>query len=342
MVRAWVKGVALKRRVSFLLLLASLILSACGGGASNGGGSGPEEGSPGGGEMAASSATAGGEGEIVVEHALGRTTVLRNPQKVVAFDFGVVDSLDRLGVQVTGVPQANVPAYLEKYKGDPYINVGSLMEPDFEAISELEPDVIFISGRQRDYYKQFQELAPTVYMAVDPSRYMDSFKENMRLLGKIFGREEQVEAELARIDEKVEALRQRVEALDARKALVVLVSDRNITVFGPKSRFGLVYDEFGFEPVDPNIEPSTHGMNVSFEYLAEKNPDFLFVIDRNSVVGGEGLPPAQQVLDNELVRGTKAFQNGNVVYLAPDVWYLAGGGLESVARMIDQVAEALK
>lgn len=49
------------------------------------------------------------------------------------FDFGILDTLDKLGVQVTGVPQANIPPYLSKYADkDAYSNVGSLKEPDFE------------------------------------------------------------------------------------------------------------------------------------------------------------------------------------------------------------------
>ena len=58
----------------------------------------------------------------------------KNPEKVVVFDFGMLDTLDELGVEVAGLPQANVPAYLSKYEDAKYANVGSLKEPDFEAI----------------------------------------------------------------------------------------------------------------------------------------------------------------------------------------------------------------
>ena len=42
---------------------------------------------------------------------------------------------------------------LSKYEDAKYANVGSLKEPDFEAIHALKPDVIFISGRQADYVR---------------------------------------------------------------------------------------------------------------------------------------------------------------------------------------------
>ncbi|PZN08092.1 MAG: ABC transporter [Bacillota bacterium] len=329
------------KRISVLCMVLFLLvaLAGCGGGA-------PASVSGGGAGSGADSAAAGGsdsqQQEIVVQHPLGETRVRKNPQKVVVFDFGVLDTLDKLGINVTGVPQANIPTYLQKYKSEAYVNVGSLPEPDFEKISEIAPDLIIISGRQREAYEELAELGPTIYMAVDPSRYVDSFKENMRTLGKIFGKEKEVEQELAKIDQMIADLRNRVTQLENKNALVILVNDRSISAFGPGSRFGLIYDVFGFTPIDPNIEVSTHGMNISFEYLAEKNPDYLFVIDRGAVVGGEGVASAQQTLDNELVKMTKAYKNGNIVYLDANYWYLSGGGLVSVSEMIQQVANSLR
>src|SRR5699024_1756631 len=105
-----------------------------------------------------------------------------------------------LGIDVEGVPQLNVPSYLEKYESDDYENLGSLKEPDFEKISEIDPDLIIISGRQSEVYNELTKLGPTIYVEVDPTRYMDSFKENLNLIGEIFEKEEEVAAELGKIE----------------------------------------------------------------------------------------------------------------------------------------------
>ena len=278
---------------------------------------------------------------LVIRHALGEARVKRNPQKVVVFDFGALDTLDALGVPVTGLPKTNIPRYLAKYQSDAYQNVGSLAEPDFEKLSELQPDLIIISGRQRQVYGELNKLGPTLYLAIDYTRYADSVKENVRVLGEIFDKQQEVDTYLTTLEEKIAAVRAKVAAAGVPTALVILVNDRNISAFGPASRFGLVYDVLGFTPIDPNIEVSTHGMNISYEYLVEKNPDYLFVVDRGSVVGGQGVTPARQTLDNELVKRTKAYQNGHIVYLQADLWYLSGGGLQSFAAMIDEVGNAL-
>lgn len=290
-------------------------------------------------ENASGTKTKSDREEITIKHELGETKVKKKPEKVVVFDFGVLDSLDKLGVEVAGVPQANIPSYLEKYKDSKYENVGGLMEPDFEKISEIAPDLIIISGRQADSYEKFAEIAPTVYMGIDTKNYMDSFTNNMKTLGKIFGKEKEVEKELARINEQIEAVKAKTEKANG-KALIVLTTGGKVSAYGPGSRFGIIHDVLGIQPVDANIKVSPHGQSISFEYIAEKNPDYLFVVDRDAVV--EGKPSAKQTIENELVKKTNAYKNNRIIYLNPNYWYLSGGGLISVTEMINEVEKGIE
>ena len=84
---------------------------------------------------------------------------------------------------------------------------------------------------------------------------------------------------------------------------------------------------------------STHGQNISPEFIAEKNPEYLFVIDRGAVVGGQS--SAEQIVETTLVKNTKAYKNDNIIYLDANYWYLSGGGLISVSEMIRQIEKAL-
>src|SRR5699024_711542 len=85
---------------------------------------------------------------IIVKHQLGETGVDNSPEKAIVFDFGSLDTLDELDIDVTGVPAKNVPDYLDKYEGKAYENSGALKELDFEKIAEIDPDLIIISGRE--------------------------------------------------------------------------------------------------------------------------------------------------------------------------------------------------
>lgn len=281
--------------------------------------------------------------EITIKHKLGEAKLKKNPQTVVAFDYGVLDSLDKLGIEVTGVAQASVPPYLAKFKDAKYKNIGGLKEPDFEKINAMKPDVIFISGRQQDAYEELNKIAPTIFLGVDTSKYMESFTENMKTLGTIFGKEAQVDEELAKINDSIKQLNEKATA-SGKNALIVLANEGKISAYGAGSRFGILHDVFGFTPVDKNIEVSTHGQSVSFEYVAEKDPDYLFVVDRDGAVATnkDAVSPAKKVIENDLVKNTKAFKNGNIIYLDSNYWYLSGGGLISTANMADEVLKDIK
>jgi len=86
------------------------------------------------------------------------------PEKVVVFDNGFLDTLDALGVNPTAVVQDSLPSYLSKFKDSTYVNAGTLFEPAYEKLSEINPDIIFISGRASAAYAELSKIAPTVYI----------------------------------------------------------------------------------------------------------------------------------------------------------------------------------
>lgn len=318
------------KKLSLLLLLAMLavVAAACG--------SNDEKEESGTKKDTTSSETAKSE-EFTVKHQLGETKVKTNPEKVVVFDMGALDTLDKLDVEVAGVPHEGLPKYLSDYKENTE-NVGGLKEPDFEKINEMAPDLILISGRQSEAYEELSEIAPTVFVGVDTTKYMESFEENVTLLGKIFGKEDQAAKELASVEENIDALKEKVPA--DKKGLIVLANGGKVSAYGLNSRFGIIHDVFGVPAVDDKLEVSTHGQSISFEYIAEKNPDYLFVIDRDAVVGDGSA--AKETVENDIVKNTNAYKDGHIVYLDPNYWYLSGGGLESVNEMVNEISEGLK
>ncbi|WP_391558133.1 siderophore ABC transporter substrate-binding protein [Robertmurraya sp.] len=277
--------------------------------------------------------------EVTFTHEYGEVTLEKNPEKVVVFDFGVLDALDALGVKVAGLPQAIVPESLEKYKGSEYTNVGSLKEPDFEAIHELQPDVIFISGRQAELYDQFAEIAPTIFVDVDYANYIPSLEKNFNLVAELFEKEDVLETKMEELQASIDEVNKEASASES-KALILLANEGKVSAYGPGSRYGFVHDAFGFKAVDENLEVSQHGQSITFEYILEKNPDVIFVIDRSAAIGGE--VGAKETIENELVKKTNAYKNGKIIYLDAVNWYIAGNGITSTQAMTEEVKAALE
>jgi iron complex transport system substrate-binding protein len=285
--------------------------------------------------------TAGAEGDatVTVSHAQGETEVPVDPETVVVFDIGALSTLDSLDVEVAGVPQANFPESLKQYGADDYTKVGSLFEPDYEAVDALEPDLIVVAGRSAAAYPDLADIAPTIDLTVDNTDFFNSFEERVTALAEIFGEEDAVAERLAALDERIAEVTEA--AGDAGTGLFVMTNAGEVSAYGPDTRFGLIYNELGIEPADENLTAADHGDAISFEYIAEKDPDMLFVLDRDAAIGESGVA-AEQVLDNDLVRGTKAWENGDVHYLDSAVWYIAPNGLPSVETMVEEIAAAVE
>lgn len=287
-------------------------------------------------KFAGNGVSADGE-KIKITHKLGETEVTKNPSRVIVFDYGIADALNTLDVEIIGLPKSNLPSLLSKYEDGKYENVGGLKEPDMEKVYELKPDLIIMSGRLESYYEELNKIAPTIYLGVDNTDYLGSFKKNMETLGQIFDKEKEVKTQVAKVEEAIGKVNEKAEGVNA---LIALANDNAFSVYGEGSRFGIIHKEFGIEAVDKTIESSTHGQKASFEYILDKNPDYLFVIDRAAVTGGN--TSAKEMFDNEIIKKTDAYKNGNIVYLDADVWYTISGGIESTQKMVDEVLEALK
>ena len=308
--------------MSFLIITA-LLLSACG---------------------QSPSATSGQvaiQGETVkIVHKQGETIVRKNPQRIVVFDLGMLDTMEKLNIEVLALPKGILPAYLSKYKDEKYVNVGSLMEPNFEKINSLKPDLIIIGDRQAKAYQEFSAIAPTINLQVDQTNFIASFKANMRQVGEVFNKKEAVESALRKIGEQIAA----ISGKNSEQALIIMTTGGKLHAFGPGSRFPLIHDVLGLKSVMTapagNEKKDIHGKIISFEYIAQSNPDYLFVIDRDDAIGQSAA--ARQLLNNDLVNSTKAARNGRIVYLNSGMWYLAGSGLLSVEKMLDEIKQVVR
>lgn len=262
------------------------------------------------------------------------------PEKIVVFDYGFLDTLNTLGVEgVVGLAKdSSLPAHLSEYASDEYASVGSLKEPLLEDIAELSPDVIFISGRQAPFYEQLSEIAPVVFVGTSQDDYWNTFLKSVDVAATMFDKEDEAAEHIAKIESAIEEVKTLAGNYD--NVLVTMYNEGKLSGFSTNSRFGYIYDIYGFVPVTEDIEASSHGSNFGFEAILEFNPQVLFVIDRTAATGGESNIEAD--LENDIIKKTTAFENGNIVYLDGPLWYLSGGGLQSELAKIEEILAELK
>lgn len=278
---------------------------------------------------------------IVVEAENGEVEVSSNPETVVVFDNTQLDILDALDVSIAGIPAADaVPAFFADYaENDDVENVGSLFEPDFEAVAALDPDLIISGGRSADATEQLADIAPTIDMSLDPADTFSSISERTLAYGEIFDKADEAEALVTEFEDRVEEVGAKVS--EAGDGLVIMSTAGEISAYGPGSRYGFFYDALGLVPtIDVASEDARHGEVLSFEALADADPEWLYVIDRDGAIGEEGASPAEQVLDNDLVARTTAFKEDQILYLDSEELYLVGG-IQAHLNTMDDIDGAL-
>ena len=270
--------------------------------------------------------------------------VPKDPETIVVFDMASLDTIGALGGEVAGAPLDSVPDYLQGHLADDAFNAGTLFEADLVAIEAQQPDLIIIGGRSAALFEDLNEIAPTVDLGIAGS-FEETLERNTTFLGEVLGAEDEAAAALAELEAGIEEAR--AVTADAGTGLGLMVSGGRLSAMSPSggdmsgrnARGGLIYDVFGVQPVVEDIKAATHGEPVSFEFLLEQNPDYLWVVDRDAATGEENAQAAAAVLDNDIVAQTTAAKNDQIVYLDPTAWYIVFGGIQTTQIMIDDVLQ---
>lgn len=276
---------------------------------------------------------------VTVATARGDVSVPTNPEVVFSYDYDAIDTLTQLGIAVDGAPSLAgvVPAWAQL----DVITIGSLFEPDYEVVNAEQPGLIIVGGRSAAVHDELAKLAPTIDLSGSGDLLADIHR-NVRALSAIFGKQAEGEAALAAVDAKITSVRSQVAAAD--NGMLIMVSGGSLSVIAPDNLRGrFLYDVLGLTPTIADVQSATHGDPISFEFLLEHDPQWLFMIDRDAAIGTEGAQPAAAVLDNELMHNTTAWKSENIVYLDPFNWYIVlGTGLSTVNGMLDEVAAAFQ
>lgn len=281
-------------------------------------------------------ALAGTAAAADIPTATGKVSIETPPAKIAVFDIAAIDTLDAIGVRIDGVPSNLYLPELAHLKDGAAV-VGDIFEPNLEALSELQPDLIIVGGRSSTQVEATSQVAPTIDMTMDGDTLLQQAKDRLAAYGALFGKKAEAESAAKALDAVVEKAHAAVAGKG--KALIIMTNGPKVTAYGPGSRFGWVHTALDLPPAVPDVEAATHGEAVSFEFIHKANPDWLLVLDRAAAIGSED-QNARTTLDNELVAETTAWKKGQVIYLPAGDFYIAAGGVQAMSRVFTAITDA--
>lgn len=239
------------------------------------------------------------ERTITIEDSMGKQTIKGTPKKIVVLEWFFAEHLLALGIQPAGVP--NISGYnewvnIEKDLADNVKDVGTRQEPNLEAISRLDPDLIIAAKfRHEKIVEQLKKIAPTVTFApyskkASKNLYKEMFKE-FKTVAKIVDKERKAKKEIANLNKFYDKQKKRVEdsGLKGTEYIAALAfTTQNapvIRLYAKNSIVSQIMKRIGFENLYESKKTEPYGFTQTgieaLQKFQDKNPHFLYIVQQD-------------------------------------------------------------
>lgn len=299
------------------LILATVAVAGCG-----------DDGS---GSTGGPAASAGDPAARTVVHAMGRTAITGTPERVVVLDTGELDSVVGLGIEPVGAVEAIAGEGLPAYLGDAVDDVelvGTIEQPNVEAIAALRPDLILSNKvRHEAIYDELARVAPTVFT----EEVGVTWKENFLLHAEALGRS----AEAAELQEEYETkARELGDALGANRAATTVSVVRSVgdevRIYENANFLGTILRDAGL-PRPKAQDKDEFSETATPERIPDLDGD-LMILSRF----GDDHRLLEKLQDNRLWPRLGAVRAKRVFEVPDDLWFLGIGNV-AARKVLDDL-----
>ena len=312
-----------------------LALTACGSGT-------------GAGDGASDAGGAAGE-SLEVEDNNGTQSVQTPPASVVATDNRTFETLADWGVTLTAAARALMPSTNPLKDDESIIDLGNHREPDLEAVVAAEPTLIINGQRFSQYHDDFVKYAPeATILELDPREdqpFADELKRQVSVLGEIFGKQTEAETLGDDLDAAMERVKSAYDGSSTVMAVNTSGGEIGYIAPGQGRTLGWAFEALGLVPA-LEVEGASddhEGDDISVEAIADSNPDWILVMDREAAVSADDpeYKPANELLgSSEALAGVTAVAEGNVVYMPADTY--TNESIQTYTEFFETFADALE
>ncbi|PIJ98565.1 ABC transporter substrate-binding protein [Lysinibacillus sphaericus] len=259
-------------------------------------------------------------------------------KNIVAASLESMEDAAMLGIKPVGVLEVGgkVPAYLASdFEGATL--VGNKMEPNAEAILNLDPDVIVGTSK---FPEETAEKLNKIQTMIPYSHISTNWKENLTVLAQLAGKEDDAKKIISDYEAKVaDAQVKSKEQLADKQVLIIRVRGGVMYIYPAGVYLNpVLYEDLG-APVPEVVTTAKAQAELSLETLAQVNPDAIFLQFEESE--NKDTPKALEELQkNPIFTSLKASQN-NEIYVNTIDPLAQGGTAWSKVKFLDAAAEKL-
>lgn len=252
------------------------------------------------------------DNKVTVVDQLGREVELDGtPEKIISSYYISTSLLINLGVQdkLVGIEAKAKTREMYKKVAKELIDlpaVGTSKEINVEECANLNPDLVIIPTRLKEFIPKFEELKIPV-IAIEPET-LDQFKETVKLIGKAVGKEEKANKLVNYYDDTISKVKELNKNLTEKQNVYLAGSDSVLKTCTSKMYQNYMFEVCGGENVTKELTDG-YWTTISVEELVKKNPDVIYMV-------GYASYSKDDILKDERLKGINAIKN-NKVYVFP-------------------------
>ena len=286
---------------------------------------------------------------ITVEDLRGSVEVPTSPKSIVATDNRIFETLEDWGVKLSAVPRQIIASTSAYATDETIVDLGSHREPNLEALVAANPDLVLNGPRFQEQYDAIKGLVPGAALVdtnIDPDKPLDA--ELIRvttLLGKIFGKEDEAAKLVADLENAIARVKAAYSSDQTVLSVIVSGGEINYSAPGSGRTLGPIYSVLGLTPALSSEGSTDHeGDDVSVEAIAQSNPAWILVMDRDAAIGakrGQTPVPANEVLANTAaLANVDAVTKGRILYMPADTY--VNESIQTYTEFFTQIADAME
>lgn len=222
---------------------------------------------------------------VEVTHAMGKTQVPDDPQRIVVLELSFVDALAAVSVAPVGIADDSdrdrvVAAYTDII-GQDWVSVGSRKTPSLERIAALAPDLIIADKtRHVGVYDTLSSIAPTIVLDSLTGDYHEALAQ-AAVIGKAIGKPEKMARRIAthkaRMHAYAEMFRLKSKGVTAQFGVA---NTTGLWLHSPSSYVASLLRLFGFDASMTGANTGDYAatyVSISLEQLSAIDPDVLIL-----------------------------------------------------------------
>lgn len=221
-----------------------------------------------------------------VETKFGEVAVPEDPERVVALGWGDAETALALGVQPVGASDwmdfggSGVGPWAEGMYDQPPEIIGT-MEPDYEQIAALEPDLILDvkSSGEQERYDRLSQIAPTVGVPEGAEGYVTPVDDQVEMISEALGKEEEGDRLLEDLNSQFEQAREEYPEFEGKSVAVGAYTSEGWGAYTEGDARVKFMENLGFKQSEQVKELEADGFTapVSQEQLDVLNADLTVV-----------------------------------------------------------------